>query len=302
MSDPDSWSLKRPATRLSEGKTVAEGSEHQPIIVRRKKVSHGGHHSGSWKVAFADFMTAMMAFFLTMWLVGQSDRVKEAVAGYFRDPGKYQQQGKSGALKGSDAIVQTQKEQTSVVKSPEEDASGAKKETDKLTLVARDILEELKKQKEFEQLKKNIKLQMTSEGLRIILNESEDSPAFFEPGSAKLLQKSAIILITIAHELGKLQNRIVIEGHTDRSGSNDGEYSNWELSADRANSARQLMEVSGLYTGQVREVRGYADHFPMLADQPQDPRNRRISLIVLYQEREKMYDQVEVGQDLMSQL
>ena len=101
-------------------------------------------------------------------------------------------------------------------------------------------------------------------------------------------------------ELGKLQNRIVIEGHTDRSGSNDGEYSNWELSADRANAARQLMEVSGFFPGQVREVRGYADRFPMITDQPQDSRNRRVSLIVLFKSREKMYDQVEVGNELVS--
>jgi len=277
--------------------------ELQPIIVRRKKVSHGGHHSGSWKVAFADFMTAMMAFFLVMWLVGQSDRVKEAVAGYFRDPGKYQKQGKAGVLKGSDALIEMPHEQTAIVKPPQDkESSGAKDEADKLALVAREILEELEKQKEFERLKKNIKLQMTSEGLRIILNESEDAPAFFEPGSAKLLQKSAIILITIARELGKLENRVVIEGHTDKSGSNDGEYSNWELSADRANAARQLMQVSGLYGGQVREVRGYADRFPMIEGRPQDARNRRVSLIVLYQAREKMYDQIEVGEDLMSQI
>jgi len=275
----------------------------QPIIVRKKKVSHGGHHGGSWKVAFADFMTAMMAFFLVMWLVGQSDRVKEAVAGYFRDPGKYQKQGKAGVLQGSDALIQMPHDQTAIVKPPQDkESAGVKSEADKLALVAREILEELEKQKEFDRLKKNIKLQMTSEGLRIILNESEDAPAFFEPGSAKLLQKSAIILITIAKELGKLDNRIVIEGHTDRSGSNDGEYSNWELSADRANSARQLMEVSGLYGGQVREVRGYADRFPMIENQPQDARNRRVSLIVLYQSREKMYDQIEVGEDLMSQI
>ena len=277
-------------------------NELQPIIIRRKKVSHAGHHGGSWKVAFADFMTAMMAFFLVMWLVGQSDQVKEAVAGYFRDPGKYQKQGKSGVLQGSDAMIKMPNDASSMVKAPQDkESASAKDESEKLALVAKEILAQLEKQPEFERLKKNIKLQMTSEGLRIILNESEDSPAFFEPGSAKLLQKSAIILVTIARELGKLENRIVLEGHTDLSGSNDGEYSNWELSADRANSARQLMEVSGLDKGQVREVRGYADRFPMIADQPQDPRNRRVSMIVLYQAREKMYDQMEIGQELVSQ-
>ena len=282
---------------------MSDDGEQQPIIIKKVKGSHGGHHSGSWKVAFADFMTAMMAFFLVMWLVGQSDRVKEAVAGYFRDPGKYQKMGESGVLKGSDAVMKTNQARATMVKTPsKEESAGSKKEAEQLNLIARNIMEELEKQEEFQRLKKNVKLQMTSEGLRIILNESEDAPAFFEQGSAKLLQKSAIILVTIARELGKLTNHIVIEGHTDNSGSGRGEYTNWELSADRANAARQLMEVSGLYENQVREVRGYADRFPMIVDHPQDSRNRRVSLIVLYEAREKLYDQIEVGEDLVSQI
>jgi chemotaxis protein MotB len=254
-------------------------------------------------VAFADFMTAMMAFFLVMWLVGQSDRVKEAVAGYFRDPGKYQKMGKSGVLKGSDAVINNTTPRTSMVKPPaKEETSGTRDETDKLALIARNILEELEKQQEFQRLKKNVKMHMTSEGLRIILNESADAPAFFEPGSAKLLQKSAIILMTIAGELGHLSNRLVIEGHTDRSGTGRDGYTNWELSADRANAARELMEVSGLHDGQVREVRGFADKFPMIPGRLDDPRNRRVSLVVLYEARERLYDEIEVGQDLVSMI
>lgn len=277
--------------------------EQPPIIIRRKKHGHGGHHGGAWKVAFADFMTAMMAFFLVMWLVGQSDEVKESVAGYFRDPGKFNQQGRSGVLKGSEHAIQSEKENIGLIKTPEKpDFMPSSEEKKQLTLAAKNILEELKKQRAFDRLKKNIKVQMTSEGLRIILNESEDSPAFFEPGSAKLLQKSAIILVTIAKELGQLTNHLVIEGHTDASFTAQSEYSNWELSADRANAARQLMEVSGLYKGQVREVRGYAEKFPMITNNPGDPRNRRVSILVLYEARERQYDQVEVGADLMAEL
>lgn len=275
----------------------------QPIIIKRiKKKGHGGH-GGSWKVAFADFMTAMMAFFLVMWMIGQSDEVKESVAGYFRDPGKFMEQGGAGFMKGS-------KSPTKSNKADEAKVSLKKKSTDKspaedkkqLSLAAKKIMDELENQQVFGRLKKNIKIQMTSEGLRIILNESEDAPAFFEPGSAKLLQKSAIILVTIARELGALDNRLVIEGHTDAGFTGMTGYSNWELSADRANAARQLMEVSGLWDGQVREVRGFADQFPMLVDHPEDPRNRRISLVVLYQERERQYDKIEVGEDLMAQV
>ena len=281
-----------------------EHNDQQPIIIKRVKGGgHGGHHGGSWKVAFADFMTAMMAFFLVMWLVGQSDEVKQSVAGYFRDPGKYQKMGRSGVLKGSDAVMKTEQTSSSMVKPPsKEESSGAKKESEQLNLIARNIMQQLEEQKEFQRLKKNIKLQMTSEGLRIILNESENSPAFFEQGSAKLLQKSAVILVTIAKELGQLTNHIVVEGHTDNAGLNEGDYTNWELSADRANAARQLMEVSGLYSGQIREVRGFADRFPMIESNPSDPRNRRITLVVLYQAREQMYDQIEVGEDILSQI
>ncbi|MFZ5979092.1 MAG: flagellar motor protein MotB [Candidatus Zixiibacteriota bacterium] len=277
--------------------------EQQPIIIKRKKGGHGGHHGGAWKVAFADFMTAMMAFFLVMWLVGQSDEVKESVAGYFRDPGKFNQQGRSGVLKGSDKAIDNEKENIGLMKRDEKSSFlPTEEEKKQLKLTAKNILDELKKQQAFNRLKKNIKVQMTSEGLRIILNESEDSPAFFEPGSSKLLQKSAVILVTIAKELGQLTNHLVIEGHTDVSYTGQTGYSNWELSADRANAARQLMEVSGLYDNQIREVRGYADKFPMIVNNPSDPRNRRITILVLYEAKERQYDQVEVGADMMAEL
>ena len=279
-------------------------SDEQPIIIKKvRKGGHGGHHGGSWKVAFADFMTAMMAFFLVMWLVGQEDRVKEAVAGYFRDPGRFEETGGKGALKGSPGIMPTEGSKASPVKPViEKEHLPSEEEVKLLKSAAKKIAEELQKQKAFEKLKKNVKLQMTSEGLRIILNENEDSPAFFEPGSAKLLQKSAVVLMTIAKELGQLENRLVIEGHTDASKSDAKDYGNWELSADRANSARQLMEVSGLKRNQVREVRGYADEFPMIEQNPTDPRNRRVTILVVYKSRETAYEKMEVGTDLMREI
>lgn len=283
---------------------MADGTDKQPIIVVKKKGGHGGHHSGAWKVAFADFMTAMMAFFLVMWLTGQKDEVKQAVAGYFRDPGSFATQGGAGILKGGPSALDMEARSEAIRKTndPKSGDGPDDKETQAFTLAAKKIVAALEQQEAFQRLQKNIKLQLTSEGLRIILNESENSPAFFEPGSAKLLQKSAIILITIARELGKLENKIVIEGHTDAAYAGTRGYSNWELSADRANAARSLMEVSGLGGDQVREVRGFADQFPMIKDHPNDPRNRRVSLLVLYKSREYAYDQVEVGQDLMSEI
>ena len=276
----------------------------QPIIIRRvKKNNHGGHHGGAWKVAFADFMTAMMAFFLVMWLVGQKSEVREAVAGYFRDPGKFQDKGKEGVLKGSSSSIPLNNQALVLIDNNKEKGMGPdKEEKEQLSLAAKKILEDLEKEQVFKKLKDNIKIQMTSEGLRIILNESEDSPAFFEPGSAKLLQESAIILIKIARELGELDNRIVIEGHTDASYTGTKDYTNWELSVDRANSARMLLSVSGLSKDQVREVRGFAEQFPMIIKNPGDARNRRISLVVLYKSRESQYDRMEVGEDLLSEI
>ena len=278
---------------------MAEKSE-QPIIIRRKKVSGHGHHGGAWKVALADFMTAMMAFFLVMWLVGQKPEVREAVSGFFRDPGKFKQEGSSGVLKGTKGVIPADQPTIGLIQPLKtDDKHIADIEKKELTNAGMAIIKELEKEEAFKKLRKNVKIELTSEGLRIVLNESEDSPAFFEPGSAKLLQQSAIILVTIARELGKLKNRLVMEGHTTADGASRGDYSNWELSADRANSARQLMEVSGLYREQVREVRGFADQLPMIKEAPNDARNRRVSILVLYQSSEHDYEQVEIGDDLM---
>jgi chemotaxis protein MotB len=277
---------------------MAEQGEVQPIIIRRRKGGHGGHHGGSWKVAFADFMTSLMAFFLVMWLVGQKQEVKEAVAGYFRDPGKFFHEGRSGVLKGTQSVLPANDPTIGLRNAPvSNETLPSQKEKQDLSLAAKNILNELEKQEVFQRLKKNVTIQLTSEGLRIILNESVDGAAFFEPGSSKLLQKSAVILMVIAKELGNLKNRLVMEGHTDNNFTNTSEYSNWELSADRANAARQLMEVSGLHEGQVREVRGYADQFPMISGTPSDPRNRRVTVLVLYEAKEKTYDQVQVDGD-----
>lgn len=276
--------------------------EVQPIIIKRKKHGGHGHHGGAWKVAFADFMTAMMCFFLVMWLVGQKDDVKEAVAGYFRDPGKFNHEGRAGVLKGTAHAINADNPTIGLVNSPVKSENlPSESEKEQLSTAAKNILAELEKQEAFQRLKKNIRIQMTSEGLRIILNESEDAAAFFEPGSKKLVQKSAVILMIIAQELGKLQNRLVLEGHTDANFAGEAGYTNWELSADRANSARELMEVSGLHTGQIREVRGYADKFPMIAENPADARNRRVTILVLYEAKEKTYDQVEVDGDLFGE-
>jgi len=139
---------------------------------------------------------------------------------------------------------------------------------------------------EFESIKEHIKIEMTPEGLRIQLIEAaattDDLSYFFDLGSSRLSQKGTVILTVIARELGKLDNKVVVEGHTDnRKYIYKQRYSNWELSADRANSSRKLMEEKGLYEGQVFEIRGYAANRPMIKENPLDARNRRIAILVL---------------------
>ncbi len=232
-----------------------------PIIIKRIS-AHGGHHGGAWKVAYADFVTAMMALFIVLWLLNSSKQVQEAVGGYFKDPS-----GNSKQI-GSDS-------------------QGAGQNLDLRKEDMKKIKETLEKQvkslPDFEILKKHIDMTITAEGLRIELTESETG-TFFELGSAVPSSSGKELLVALAQEVGKLPNQVSIEGHTDStpySGGLSG-YSNWELSVDRANAARKIMQSSGLKIEQVSQVRGFADQRPRTKERPDDPSNRRISLIVQY--------------------
>lgn len=274
----------------------------RPVIVVKKKGGHagGGHHGGAWKVAYADFITSMMAFFLVMWIVGQSAEVKTNVSGYFKDPIGFSKNSKSGMLKGG-AGMDMKKSGTESKDWTEEKAQEV------LAKAGEHIKEILSKMPEFEALKDQIKIEMTGEGLRIELIElsgdSSGSSFFFDVGSAKLNKENSAIIVAIASELGKLPNHIVVEGHTDsRQYPVEAKYTNWELSSDRANSARQLMEQSGIRPGQVMGVRGYADKKLRITNNPTDPRNRRISIIVLNEFAEKKYEKIETGEKQAEQI
>ena len=246
----------------------------QPIVVRRKKGGHHGHHGGAWKVAYADFVTAMMAFFLVMWLVGQSKEVKSAVAGYFRDPGIFDQAKSNGPIAGGDLSL----DPDGAARDP--GANLLDEERIALESTAARIRQRLSEVPDLKHLGKQIEITVTRDGLRIELVDAE-AQTFFASGSAALAAGTEKVLAVIARELGTLKNSIVIEGHTDsRPYATTDLYSNWELSADRANAARRVMERSGLQSGQVRGVRGYADRQLRRADAPLDPRNRRVSVIV----------------------
>jgi chemotaxis protein MotB len=233
-----------------------------PIIIIRKKSGHGGgHHGGAWKVAYADFVTAMMALFIVLWLLNSSQEVQKAVAGYFRDPrGSGKKMGSAFGGTGESVTV---------------DRKNLSKLKDKLQ-------QAMKETPKFEMMKDNVQMTVTGEGLRIELIENEKG-MFFESGQAKPTDRAKDLLVELAKQLGQMPNTILIEGHTDAKPFGDNqEYTNWELSVDRANAARKLMQNSGLKPNQVVEIRGYADQELRVPDKPEDPSNRRISIIIRY--------------------
>ncbi|MGB6160575.1 MAG: flagellar motor protein MotB [Acidobacteriaceae bacterium] len=236
-------------------------SQNKPIYVIKKKSGHAGHHGGAWKVAYADFVTAMMSLFIVLWLMNTSQNVRQAVAGYFNDPrGKSTMTGtdQSGS---SDNLALTEKN---------------------IPELKKKIEEAIHKMNDLKALENQIQITITPEGLRIELLETKDG-TFFNTGSATLNQNGRELLEMLAGQLGGIPNRVSIEGHTDAQpyASKDG-YGNWELSTDRANAARRLMQTSGLGKDQVSQVRGYADQKLRVPSNPMDPSNRRISLIVQY--------------------
>jgi chemotaxis protein MotB len=233
----------------------------RPIIVLKKKGGHGGHHGGAWKVAYADFVTAMMALFIVLWLLNSSKQIQVAVGGYFKDPSGSSKKVGSNMQGGGENFVLTR---------------------DNMPKLKEQLQVAMKQMADFEKLKSHIEMTVTADGLRIELSESA-SGTFFDTGSAKLKPDGAELLITLAQELGQLPNKISIEGHTDSQPyAPSATYGNWELSADRANTARRVMQANGIRADQVTQVRGFADQRLRKPEAPLDPANRRISVIVQY--------------------
>ncbi|MBA3972760.1 MAG: flagellar motor protein MotB [Candidatus Solibacter sp.] len=236
---------------------------HPPIIVIKRKKGHGGHHGGAWKVAYADFVTAMMALFIVLWLLASDEEVKKAVGGYFTDPSG------QGNLMGS------------MMAGSGDSLSVAKEDLDKLLEKLEQAVRELPELKELE---KNVQMTITHEGLRIELLENEGG-LWFESGSSSLKDRGREMMTLLGTQLKSLPNRLVVEGHTDaKPYAASGHYTNWELSADRANTARRLLEEAGIQPGRVAQVRGFADVVLRNKADALDPANRRVSVIVQYTE------------------
>jgi chemotaxis protein MotB len=233
----------------------------RPIIIFKKKSGHAGHHGGAWKVAYADFVTAMMALFIVLWLLNSSKQIQVAVGGYFKDPTGTSKKVGSNMVGAGENFILTR---------------------DNMPKLKDQLQKAMQQLNDFEKLKSHIEMTVTSEGLRIELTESA-SGTFFDNGSPKVNGDGRELLILLAQELGKLPNKLSIEGHTDsKPYAPSATYGNWELSTDRANSARRVMQANGIRPDQVTQVRGFADQRLRKADAPLDPSNRRISLIVQY--------------------
>jgi chemotaxis protein MotB len=241
---------------------LATGMENKrPVIILKKAAGHGGHHGGAWKVAYADFVTAMMALFIVLWLMNSSKQVQEAVGGYFKDPTGTSKKVGSNMMGAGENFTLTR---------------------DNMPKLKEQLQTAMQQMADFENLKNHIEMTVTSEGLRIELSESA-SGTFFDTGSTKLKPDGEQLLVTLAQELGGLPNKLSIEGHTDSQPyAPSATYGNWELSADRANTARRLLQASGIRSDQITQVRGFADQHLRTPDAPLDPANRRISLIVQY--------------------
>ncbi len=234
------------------------------VIVVKRKSGHGGHHGGAWKVAYADFVTAMMALFIVLWLMNSSKQIQVAVGGYFKDPtGTAKMVGTNQSGSGDNFTVSK----------------------DNMAKLKEELQASIRRVTDFDKLKSHIEMTVTSEGLRIELLESEKG-TFFDSGRPEPNASGKEMLITLANELGKVPNKLSMEGHTDAQPyAGRANYSNWELSADRANASRRLMQQNGLRDDQVVEVRGFADQRLRNSRNPTDAANRRISLIVRYIEQ-----------------
>jgi len=237
-----------------------------PIILIKKKGGHGGHHGGAWKVAYADFVTAMMALFIVLWLMSTaSPKVQKAVGGYFRDP--------SGTAAKAGSAMQGAAESFFISK-------------DNMKQLKDELQKNIRTLPDFEKIMNHVEMTVTSEGLRIELLESATS-TFFERGSPQPNAEGQEIINLMAQQLGSLPNKIAIEGHTDsKPYANGGGYGNWELSTDRANAARRLMQQHGVRLDQVTQVRGFANQHLRKPDAPLDPSNRRVSFIVQYLQKD----------------
>ena len=268
---------------------------NQPIIVKRVKRFGDGHHGGAWKIAFADFATAMMAFFLVLWLMSTATpEQKIAIAGYFKDPIGFSESGTPYIidLGGSPQLAPEKTINPEVKSEPTPDTSlqldkdkvetmAEQVERERLELLLQELQNKVEENPQLQKFKDQILFEITQDGLRIQIMDAENRP-MFDLGSARLQPYFEDILLAMADTIKAVPNKISISGHTDaKPYSGTGDFGNWELSANRANAARRALVAGGYPDEQVARVVGYASSSLFDRANPFNPVNRRIDIIVL---------------------
>ncbi len=287
---------------------MAEDKNKRPIVIKRIKKVAAGHHGGAWKIAYADFVTAMMAFFLLMWLLGSTAKGDLAgISQYFKTPLKVALAGGSGSgdsssvIKGGGTDLTRSSGQVKASDTPDEkktiNLKAAKEEFERkeraeelarLKEMKANIEKSIENNAKLRQFKSQILLDITSEGLRIQIVDEKNRP-MFQSGSAQLEPYTREILHAIGETLNDVPNKVSISGHTDASlyGGGDKGYSNWELSADRANASRRELLAGGMADEKIVRVVGLASAVLFKKEDPLSPSNRRISLIVMNKKAEE---------------
>ncbi|MCP8465148.1 flagellar motor protein MotB [Pseudomonas sp. ZM23] len=287
---------------------------NQPIIIKRVKRYAAGHHGGSWKIAFADFATAMMAFFLVLWLLSSATpEQKKAISGYFQDPIGFTESASPYVIdlggtptpapdKTLNPQIQAQPEADETRISPQDEAKvnadqaeniAEKIEHERLELLLQELQNKVDENPTLKRFKDQILFEITQDGLRIQIVDSENRP-MFDLGSARLQPYFEDILLAMAETIRQVPNKISISGHTDaKPYAGNGDFGNWELSANRANAARRALEAGGYPENQIARVVGYASSALFDRDKPLNPVNRRIDIIVLTKKAQRAIE----GQD-----
>ena len=265
----------------------------QPIIIKKIKKGGHAHHGGAWKLAYADFVTAMMAFFLLMWLLGSTtDADRKGIAEYFQDPYKISLMGGMDVGDRSHMEPGGGKDLTS----QDHGQVDEKDDLKNLEQLKAEIEAMIESDENLSQFKEQIKLETTPEGLRVLITDKENQP-MFKLASSAAEPEIQMIFRALAPVINQLPNKISINGHTDARPfpTNQTGYTNWELSTDRANSAREELIIGGLDESKILRITGLSSSIPLNAEDPYDPMNRRISIVVMNKKSEN-----ELVQDMVN--
>lgn len=254
--------------------------EAAPIIIKKKKGHGHAHHGGAWKVAYADFVTAMMAFFMVMWIMGMDQPTREVIAGYFKDPMGFEK----NTPKHSVNLV---KDSGSIKTRPGNAGPSGSQTDEKMAIrqMEKRIERAIKSDPTLKKMEtqKGIELRQTPEGLEVELVENEtNSELFFTLGSAEVRPQARAVLAKLAPVLASINRKMVVDGHTDARPLNKSGYDNFDLSHDRANAVRRLLVADGCRPGQFLAVRGFASNQLRKPDEPYHFSNRRVTVLIPY--------------------